>query len=169
MAYPTNPTLQQNLMQLEQEYAAKRNSLMQSFYAQQNNGWATPAQPVTAPPPAPVQNVSWIPVNGLQGAKEHQVPANATHWLMDSNDSVFYVKSADEFGVSKQMKAFRFSEMDLTAPPVSNAPELIDTSMYVQRSEFDELKAKIDQLTSATVNSTSRKPAKTAKEDVDNG
>ena len=31
--------------------------------------------------------------------KEHQVPANTTHWLMDSTEDAFYVKAADEFTI----------------------------------------------------------------------
>lgn len=154
MAILNNPTLQQRMMQLEQEYAQQKANLMQNYLSQQNGAWGNMTPSVTTPAPAPSQNVAWITVNGLQGAKEHQVPANATHWLMDSNESVFYVKSADEFGVSKQMKAFRFAEMDLSS---NDAPaEQIDTSMYVRRDEFDELKAKIEQM--------AKKPIKTAKE-----
>ena len=158
-------TLQQGLMQLEQEYARKKADLIQSMCSPQNTSWGgVPAPANQSPAPAPAQNVSWITVNGVQGAKEHIVPANGTHWLMDSSDSIFYIKSSDEFGVSKQMKAFRFEEIDLSslAAPTAPAPEPIDTSMYVQRAEFDKLKEKIEQL-------TSKKSAKAVKEDAENG
>lgn len=171
MPYPNNPNLQQMLMQIDQESAQKKANLMQSFYAQQNaqNTW-NPTTPTPAPASTPVQNVQWIPVNGLQGAKEHQVPANATHWLMDSNDSVFYVKAADEFGVSKQFKAYRFEEVEI-APAVEAPQAQIDTSKFISRDEFDELKAKIDQLATAPV-PVQKKPAgkaKDVKEESDNG
>ena len=166
MSYPTSPEFQQKMMQLDQEYAQRKANLVHMFQSQNNNVWSNPA-PITNPQPAlvPVQNVSWISVNGMQGAKEHQVPANATHWLMDSNDSVFYVKSSDEFGVSKQLKAFRFVEVDLSAAVPDNSQPQIDESKYVQREEFDELKSKIEQMS----NKKQASKSSTNKEDSENG
>lgn len=167
MPYPNNPNLQQMLMQLDQDYQQKKNNILQSFL-QQNNSWS--AQTNTATETAPTQNVSWIFVNGLQGAKEHHVPARSTHWLMDNSDAVFYVKSSDEFGAPKEFKAYKFTELDI-APPVEAPQAQIDTSKFISRDEFDELKAKIDQLATALV-PVQKKPAgkaKDVKEESDNG
>lgn len=142
MNYPNNPSLQQSLLQIDQEAAQKKASLMQNFYSQQNNMWGSTPAPTSAQ--TPTQNVSWITVNGLQGAKDHQVPANGTHWMMDSNDSVFYVKSADEFGASKQLKAFRFSEIEI--PQENEVVRSVNMDGYVSREEFENLKEKIDQI-----------------------
>lgn len=167
MAY--NHALQQGIMQLDQEYAQRKASLIQNFYSQQTNGWNAAGTPAPAPvTTTPIQNVSWITVNGIQGAKEHQVPANTTHWLMDSNDSVFYVKSADEFGVSKQFKAYRFEEVNIAPAVETVQTQQIDTSMFISREEFDELKEKIDQLATAP-KKPSGKSTKEVKEDTDNG
>ena len=170
MSFPNNPNLQRAMVQLDQEYAQKKANLLHDFYSQQSaqSTWNNPTVATTAPASTPVQNVQWIPVNGLQGAKEHQVPANSTHWLMDSNDSVFYVKSADEFGVSKQFKAYRFEEVDI-APAVETPQAQIDTSKFIGRDEFEELKAKIDQLAAAPVQKKPAGKAKDVKEESDNG
>lgn len=164
--YPNNPMLNQQMAQLEQEFLQKKQNLMQNFYAQnqqQNNYQNTQQMPQPQPTPAPSQNVNWIQVNGLQGAKEHQVPANSTHWLMDSTEDAFYVKASDEFGVIKSFKGYRFSEI----PPqeLSGVPESVDMSQYVSRKDFDELKELITQLTA----SQKKTSAKANKGVEDNG
>ena len=42
----------------------------------------------------PKENINWINVNGIQGAKDVQIQANQTAWLMDMNQPVFYVKKS---------------------------------------------------------------------------
>lgn len=164
--YPNNTMLNQQMAQLEQEFLQKKQNLMQSFYAQnqQQNNYQNTQQP-TQPQPVPTssQNVNWIQVNGLQGAKEHQVPANSTHWLMDSTEDAFYVKSSDEFGVIKAFKGYRFTEI----PPneLSGVPEAVDMSQYVSRDDFNELKAMIEQLT----NAQEKQPVKADKGAKNNG
>jgi hypothetical protein len=121
---------------------------------QQNN--------IPAMQPAPTQNVTWIPVSGVQGAKDHIVQPGATAWLMDNNESKFYVKAADNLGVTT-LKAFQFVEIGLEQPQL---PQMaIDPSLYVQRAEFDELKARLEELTTAQV----KRPVRANKEVSDNG
>ena len=162
-----NPMLNQQMAQLEQEYAQKKANVMQSFYqSQQNNNWSNQSantQVQTQSTPVPTQNVTWIQVNGLQGAKEHQVPANATHLLMDSTEDIFYVKSSDEFGVIKSFRGYRFAE--IPQQELSGISEQVDMSKYVSKDEFDELKAMIAQMT----NAHQKRPQKGNKEVVDNG
>ena len=90
-------------------------------------------------PQTPAQNVQWIQVSGLQGAREHIVQPNTTAWLMDNNDPVFYVKSSDNLGVTS-LKAYRFEEIPLGAPAESTQ---IDPAKYVSREEFEQFKAQI--------------------------
>ena len=165
--YPNNPMLNQQMAQLEQEFAQRKANLMQSFYNQPQGGnWGQQnAQAQTQPPTAPTatQNVTWIQVPGLQGAKEHQVPANATHWLMDNTEDIFYVKSTDEFGVIKSFKGYRFTE--IPQQELSGVPESVDMSQYVSKKDFDELKEMITQLTTTQ----KKQPVKGNKENVDNG
>ena len=164
-----NPALNQQMAQLDQEYAQRKANIMQSFYnqSQQQGNWNNQnANTQTTQPtptiPTTTQNVNWIHVNGLQGAKEHQVPANATHWLMDSTEDAFYVKASDEFGVTKAFRGYRFTE--IPTQELSGIPESVDMSKYVSKDEFDELKAQLAQLTATQ----KKQPAK-GKEAVDNG
>lgn len=165
--YPNNPVLNQQMAQLDQEYAQKKANIMQNFYqSQQNNNWnnqSANTQVQTQSTPVPTQNVTWIPVNGLQGAKEHQVPANTTHWLMDSTEDAFYVKASDEFGVIKSFKGYRFAE--IPQQELSGISEQVDMSKYVSKDEFDELKAMLAQMT----NTQQKRSQKCNKEAADNG
>lgn len=165
-----NPMLNQQIAQLDQEYAQRKANLMQSFYSQQQGGnWGQQNQ---APPqvqsqqqePEQTKNVNWIIVNGVQGAKALQIPANATYWLMDSGDSAFYVKETDKFGTLKTFKGYRFAEIPEQELNGMLEPQ-IDMSKYVSKAEFDDLKAQLEQLTTAQ----KKQPVKANKGVEDNG
>lgn len=162
MAFSTNPSLNQQMAQLEQEYMQRRNELMQSFYnQQQNNGWNQ--QSVQAQQTAPAQNVNWIQVSGIEGAKNQIVQQGHTAWMMDNNAPYFYVKSVDNVG-SCTFRIFQFTEVQEIAQEQTEPPQ-IDMSEYVQRGEFEQLKAMIEQLT----NAQGKQPAKANKEGVSSG
>lgn len=140
-----NPMLNQQMAQLDQEYAQRKANLMQNFYSQQQNGsWVQQGTP--APQPAPAQNVNWIQVSGIDGAKNQIVQPGQTAWMMDNNDPYFYVKSVDHVG-SSTFRIFQFAEVQETVPEQTTQSQ-IDLSQYVQRGEFDALKAKLEEYTS---------------------
>ena len=94
----------------------------------------------------PNQNVTWIQVNGIAGAKEHIVQPNQTAWLMDNNDSVFFVKSADNLGVTS-LKCYKFFEID---PQTTQTTQGND---YVSMKDFNALQSRISQLEAYITNS----------------
>lgn len=98
-----------------------------------------PMQPQQQVQQAPTQNVSWIPVNGIEGAKNHIVQPSQTAWLMDNNESKFYVKSADSLGVTT-LKAYQFNEIDVNSSfkTVLNETQ-VNLQEYVKRSEIEEI------------------------------
>ena len=162
MALTMNPALNQQMAQLEQEYMQRRNELMQSFCNQQNNNnWNQ--QNAQAQQAIPAQNVNWIQVSGIDGAKNQIVQPGQTVWMMDNNEPYFYVKSADNVG-SCTFRIFQFAEVQEVAPEQPEQPQ-IDLSQYVQRGEFEQLKALIEQLT----NEQEKQPVKANKEVVSNG
>lgn len=61
-------------------------------------------------PPINSQNaITWV--QGLDGAKAYQLPANANVILMDSElDGIFYIKSSDNIGMSK-IRTFKYQEI----------------------------------------------------------
>lgn len=151
---PYNPTLQQQMAQLEQEYAQKKTNLMQSFYNQAQQ--STPSQPVLS------QNVNWIYVSGVDGAKNQIVQPGQTAWMMDNNDPYIYVKSVDNLG-SCDFHIFSINEVTEILNNQQTQPT-IDTSQYVQRDEFEQLKAQLEQLTT-----TQKKSPVKANKEADNG
>lgn len=90
-----------------------------------------------------VQNVNWIQVNGIDGAKDVIVQPNQTSWMMDTNSQKFYIKSSDSLGVSS-LKCYQFSEIDLNNQNLKETVAPFDTSCFVTKDEFAALKAKID-------------------------
>lgn len=92
-------------------------------------------------------NVNWVQVNGIEGAKAHIVQPNATIWLMDNNEPVFYVKKADNLGTTT-LKAYKFTEISDKINSNAFSPQSdINLSMYVRKDEIDDLIAnKISQL-----------------------
>lgn len=158
-----NPMLNQQMAQLDQEYAQKKANLMQNFYSQQQgSNWNQQNTQSTQQPPSG-QNVNWIYVSGVDGAKNQIVQPGQTAWMMDNNEPYFYVKSVDGVG-SSTFRIFQFTEVQDVVPEQPANPQ-IDMSQYVQRGEFDELKAQLEQLTTEQ----KKQPTKANKEAVGNG
>lgn len=160
--YTDNPMLSQQIAQLEQEYAQRKANMVQNFYNQQQNNWnqqstqAQPSQPT-------IQNVNWIQVSGIEGAKNQIVQPGQTAWMMDNNAPYIYVKSVDNLG-SCDFHIFNINEVT-DAVNNQQTQQTIDTSQYVQRDEFEKLKSQLDQF----VNSNKKVAAKTNKGVEDNG
>lgn len=163
--YPNNPMLNQQMAQLEQEYAQRKANIMQNFYSQQQGGnWGQQNQaPTQTQSQAPSQNVNWIYVSGVDGAKNQIVQPGQTAWMMDNNDPYFYVKSVDNVG-SATFRIFQFAEVQDVVPEQAAQPQ-IDMSQYVQRAEFDDLRAQLEQFT----NTQKKQPSKSNKGVEDNG
>lgn len=141
-----NPELNQQMAQLDQEYAQRKANIMQNFYRQQQGGnWGPQNTQATQQSQPPSQNVNWIYVSGVDGAKNQIVQPGQTAWMMDNNEPYFYVKSVDGVG-SSTFRIFQFAEVQEVAPEPSAQPQ-IDMSQYVQRDEFDALKSQLEQLT----------------------
>lgn len=158
-----NPMLNQQMAQLDQEYAQKKANLMQNFYSQQQGSNWNQQNTQAAQQQSSGQNVNWIYVSGVDGAKNQIVQPGQTAWMMDNNEPYFYVKSVDGVG-SSTFRIFQFAEVQEVTPEQTAQPQ-IDMSGYVQRDEFEQLKNRLEQFTSQQ-----RKPQnKQNKEVEDNG
>ena len=92
------------------------------------------------------QGLLWV--QGETGAKSYLVAPNSTVLLMDSENSRFYLKSADGAGMPN-MRIFEYKEITNTPPNVlqwqySNEKELNDK--YVTREEYDGLKRQYEAI-----------------------
>ena len=84
-------------------------------------------------------------VQGEAAARAYMVAAGNSVLLMDSDASVFYLKSTDASGMPQPMRIFDYTERTQKQPPIATAAE----TEYVTRNEFNALAARIDELTAA--------------------
>ena len=77
-------------------------------------------------------------VQGVEGAKAYPVGAGNNVLLMDSEESIFYIKSTDPSGMPMPLRAFKYSEIG------EQKAEQIDMSGYVTK---EELEARLKELT----------------------
>ena len=106
-----------------------------------------PQNAVTSQPmPSQQQASPIIWVSGEAGAKSYLVAPGNTVMLLDAENSVFYLKSADASGMPLPLRIFDYKERSaMPSQPVggSVSGEKINTEEFVTRKEFDELKASI--------------------------
>lgn len=90
------------------------------------------------PMPTPMQqpqsnSIVWV--QGEAGAKSYLVGAGNSVLLMDSEESVFYIKSTDASGMPLPLRIFEYKEKSVT--PKANA-EQISTDMFVTHEELEK-------------------------------
>lgn len=74
-------------------------------------------------------------VQGIEGAKAWQMPANSNVMLLDSEtDGRFYIKTSDNIGMCN-LRIFEYKEITDT-PKVESS---IDLSQYVTKAELTEI------------------------------
>lgn len=125
--------------------AAEQMALQQRIQQmeQQRQQFQYPTQQMQAPP---AQNVNWIHVAGIDGAKNQIVQPGQTTWMMDNNSPFFYVKSVDNMG-SATLRVFQFQEIppDALAAPQTHQKDYSDK--YVTREEYNELLKRLGEKT----------------------
>lgn len=87
------------------------------------------------PQATPQSNISWVYVNGVQGARDQIVQPGQTVWMMDNNDPVIHVKAVDGMGTAT-LKSFQLVEMN---PQQQTAAPQPDLSQYATRAEVQNL------------------------------
>ena len=102
------------------------NSYFPATYPQVQMVPQTPPQAMSQP-----QNgIVWV--QGMEGAKAYPVGAGNNVLLMDSDDSVFYIKSADQSGMPMPLRVFDYTERKSEA----DQPDL---SAYVTHEELEKV------------------------------
>ena len=91
-------------------------------------------------------NIYWV--QGIESAKAYPVGAGNSILLMDSDNSAFYIKTADQSGVPS-LRAFDYTER--------TGEKHVDLAAYVTREEFNEFVTKLS--------TTTEKKKKKKKED----
>lgn len=129
--YGTQPPTADNLAQLRMNANQMQN--------------AVTSQPMTSQP-MQQQSSQIIWVSGEAGAKSYLVAPGNTVMLLDAENSVFYLKSADASGMPLPLRIFDYKERTTTAQQAfggSVTAESVNLDNFVTRKEFDELKASI--------------------------
>lgn len=84
--------------------------------------------------------IQWV--QGETGAKSYMVAPNNSVLLMDSENSKFYIKSADAAG----MPTLRIFEYKETPAKAEITPANIDINNYCTRAELETLREQIETI-----------------------
>ena len=129
--YSAQPPMADNLAQLRMNANQMQNAVVQP---------SMPSQPIQQ------QSSQIIWVSGEAGAKSYLVAPGNTVMLLDAENSVFYLKSADASGMPLPLRIFDYKERTTTAQQAFGGVatgESVNLDNFVTRKEFDELKASI--------------------------
>ena len=129
--YGAQPPMPDNLAQLRMNANQMQNAVTQP---------SMPSQPMQQ------QSSQIIWVSGEAGAKSYLVAPGNTVMLLDAENSVFYLKSADASGMPLPLRIFDYKERTTTAQQAFGGVvtgESVNLDNFVTRKEFDELKASI--------------------------
>lgn len=88
----------------------------------------------------PVMN-QYAYVNGVDGAKNFPISPNQTLMLMDNDSPMVFMKNSNQLGQSN-LRYFKLVEIN----EQEARGQFKNNENYVLKSDFDELKAKIDKL-----------------------
>ena len=149
--YGAQPPMPDNLAQLRMNANQMQSAVTQP---------SMPSQPIQQ------QSSQIIWVSGEAGAKSYLVAPGNTVMLLDAENSVFYLKSADASGMPLPLRIFDYKERTTTAQQAfggSVTAESVNLDNFVTRKEFDELKASIAS------QPTPKKNKNTLMEDAENG
>jgi len=92
------------------------------------------SQPTTPQPQYNQNGIIWV--QGEAAARSYPVYPNQSVMLMDSEENVFYIKTADASGMPLPLRTFDYSERT-TAKAVEVEAKSSDTTEYVTREEFE--------------------------------
>ena len=149
--YGAQPPMADNLAQFRMNANQMQNAVTQPSMPQQ------PMQQQSS-------QITWV--SGEAGAKSYLVAPGNTVMLLDAENSVFYLKSADASGMPLPLRIFDYKERTTTAQQAfggSVAAETVNLDNFVTRKEFDELKASIAS------QPTPKKTKTNLTEDAENG
>ena len=89
------------------------------------------------------QGILWV--QGEAGAKSYLVAPNTSVLLMDSENSIFYIKTTDAAGMPT-LRTFAYKEVVLGSQEPQKQAEINHDDKYVTRQEYDDLKGKYEEL-----------------------
>lgn len=128
------------------------NNYFPQFYNPTSMPYMAPQPQMAAQGPQMAQNVpqtqnsnlTWV--QGEAAAKAYPVANGQSVLLMDSEESVMYIKSTDASGMPLPLRVFDYTERTQTGKNRGNNGDKSGTnSDFVSRSEFDAFKTEITE------------------------
>lgn len=110
---------------------------------------ASPYMPLQAPqtpqntPQTSNGGIVWV--QGENAAKAYPVASGQSVLLMDSEESVMYIKSTDQSGMPLPLRIFDYSERNANPNTNSSNPVSVRVDNYVSREEFERFKEDISR------------------------
>ena len=138
--YGAQPPMPDNLAQLRMNTNQMQNAVVQPSMTSQ---------------PMQQQSSQIIWVSGEAGAKSYLVAPGNTVMLLDAENSVFYLKSADASGMPLPLRIFDYKERTTTAQQAFGASvtaESVNLDNFVTREEFERRMESIAQQTATKKN-----------------
>ena len=135
-------------------------------YPQAYSQYQTPVQQPYQMPQNNESQIVWV--QGIEGAKSYPVAPGKSVLLLDSESSVFFIKSSDASGMPLPLRVFDYTERTQQTP---QAPAVQQTPEYVTRSELEDrladfaarMNAYPDESISATPATVKRAPVRKEK------
>ena len=124
----------------------------------QLRGQQMPMQQPMQPPVQQPQSNGIVWVQGESAAKSYPVAPNTTVMLLDSEASVFYLKTSDASGMPLPLRTFEYKErtqsVQNSADLTANKHDDVDFSSFVTHAQLEDI------LANFALNSQSKKPSK---------
>lgn len=107
--------------------------------------YASPPQKQTPQPMGGNNGLIWV--QGEEGAKGYMVAPGASVLLMDSEKNAFYIKETAANGMPAPLRIFDYTERAAPAGFPVVGSTVNPASDFVTRTEFNDLLAKIEKIT----------------------
>lgn len=87
-------------------------------------------------------------VNSQKEAEDWVVGAGQTVFFFDRNNSIFYIKTVAQNGLSQPIEVYEYSQR-VEAPESTNKTQETSMDNYITRDEFEALKKELESLKEA--------------------
>jgi hypothetical protein len=87
-------------------------------------------------------------VNSQKEAEDWVVGAGQTVFFFDRNNSIFYIKTVAQNGLSQPIEVYEYSQR-VEAPESTNKAQETSMDNYITRDEFEALKKELESLKEA--------------------
>lgn len=134
--YPYQPAPTYFTQPIPDQLAQLRQQQMQPQMMPQPVPQMQPQAPQQEPTGGPI----WV--QGEAGAKSYLVAPGNTVLLMDSEGSVFYLKSVDVQGIPQPLRIFDYTERGGAPTQKATPAPQIDLTPYVTRDELEDILTK---------------------------